>query len=305
MDFIVISPEYDTSPDANVLAWMDGLLNTYSNRRAIIVSHYITDTGNPAPFSGQGQAIYDALKGHPNLFLMLSGHIDGEGRRQDNFNGNTVTSLLTDYQWHANGGNGFMRLMQFSPANNAIRVRSYSPYLDQYMVSPDSASQFTVSYDMTVGPPFQVIGSTSNVPSGSQATLPWNGLQTGTIYEWYVTLNDGNSITRGPFWRFTTMGPVGVGDEDPRDFELAPIRPNPMSGGGRIAFTVPFRSPVRLSVFDVQGREVARLAQGDHEPGRYSVEWDGTSQRRRQSGVYFVRLDAPGVHLVQRLVLMR
>jgi hypothetical protein len=304
MDFIVISPEFDTSPNPAVAAWMEGLLTAYPNRRAIVVSHYITNAGNPSTFSGQGQAIYDALKAHPNLFLMLSGHIDGQGRRQDTYNGNTVYSLETDYQWHANGGDGYMRLMQFSPANNSIRVRSYSPYLNQYMVSPDSASQFTISYDMTEGPAFEVLGSQGGVSSGSTATLAWPGLTGGRTYEWYATISDGATITRGPFWRFTTLGTVGVGDPAQGAFELAPIRPNPMRGSGQITFSVPRKSTLRLSVFDLQGREVARLAEGPHEPGRYSVDWNGPSRQRLQSGVYFVRLDAPGVHQVRRLVLM-
>jgi hypothetical protein len=305
MNFIVISPEFDNSPNPAVLAWMDGLLTSYSDRRAIIISHYITNTGNPASFSGQGKAIYESLKGHPNLFLMLSGHVDGQGRRQDTFNGNSVYTLETDYQWHANGGDGYMRLMQFSPANNSIRVRSYSPYLDQYMVSPDSVSQFTVSYDMTAGPAFTQLGSQSGLASGSTATLAWPGLFGGRTYEWYATTSDGATITRGPFWRFTTSGTVGVGGPIQGDFDLAPIRPNPMRGGGQISFTVPTKSVIRLSVFDLQGREVARLAEGSHEPGRYSVDWDGPSRRHLQSGVYFVRFDAPGVHRVRRLVLMR
>ena len=38
--------------------------------------------GNLATFGVQGQAIYDVLKGNPNLFLMLSGHVTPpEGRR--------------------------------------------------------------------------------------------------------------------------------------------------------------------------------------------------------------------------------
>ncbi|TMQ71903.1 MAG: T9SS type A sorting domain-containing protein [Candidatus Eisenbacteria bacterium] len=305
MDFIVVSPEYDTSPDAAVLAWMDGVLTTYGNRRAIVVSHYVTNPGNPASWSGQGKAIYEALKGHPNLFLMLSGHIDGEGRRQDTFNGNTVQCLETDYQWHNNGGNGFLRWMQFSPANNCIRVRSYSPYLNQSIVTPDSASQFTISYDMTAGPAFQQIGKTTGVSSGTTASLPWSGLIGGRTYEWYATLDDGATLIRGPFWRFTTTGTVGVPDGRPGAFELEPIRPNPTEGGGQIAFTVPTRSTLRLAVFDLQGREVARLAEGEHDPGRYSVDWDAKAHARLQTGIYFVRLDAPGAHLTRRLVLMR
>jgi hypothetical protein len=306
MDFIVISPEYDTSPDPAVLAWMDNLLTTYANRRAIVVTHYLTDTGKPAAFSLQGKEIWDALKGHPNLFLMLGGHIDGQGRRQDTFGANTVFSFLTNFQFHNNGGDGWMRIMELSPANNAIHVRTYSPWLNQYLVTPDSLNQFTVSYDLTPGYPFHAIGSTSGVSSGSVATQPWNGLQNGTNYEWYVTVDDGTSITRSPFWRFTTTGATGVGDQATAEIALAPINPNPMRGAGTIHFTLARESRVRLSILDVQGRVVAVLADGARTAGRHSIDWNGSGRSGALgSGIYFVRLETPGRSLVRRVALMR
>jgi hypothetical protein len=208
MDFIVVSLEYDTSPDPAVLSWADNLLTTYSDRRAIIASHYIINSGNPATFGVQGQAIYDALKGHANLFLMLCGHVSPpEGRRSDTFNGNTVNTLLSDYQSRTNGGDGWLRIMEFSPANNVIRVRTYSPWLNQFEADADSSSQFTLTYPMSSAAPFQVIGST-NVASGSHATMTWSGLAPNTQYEWYVVASDGGATTTGPVWRFTTGADV-------------------------------------------------------------------------------------------------
>jgi hypothetical protein len=117
MDFIIIHLEYDTSPDTAVLDWADALLKTHANRRAIVVSHNIINTGNPGTFAGAGQAFYDALKDNPNLFLTLSGHVAGEGRRTDTFNGSTVHSLRSSEP--TNGGNGWLRT---EPAgNDAIR----------------------------------------------------------------------------------------------------------------------------------------------------------------------------------------
>jgi hypothetical protein len=144
MDFIVINLEY--SPSTAVLSWADSLLKTHSDRRAIVVSHNIIGTGNPGVFSSAGQAIYNALKDNPNLFLMLCGHVHGEGRRVDVFDGNTVYTLLSDYQSYATGGNGFLRIMYFSPDRKEIRVETYSPWLDQYETDPNS--RFTLSYDM-------------------------------------------------------------------------------------------------------------------------------------------------------------
>ena len=54
LDFIIVHFEYDTTPDAAVLNWADGLLQTYSNRRAIAETHNMLNTGNPAAFSITG-----------------------------------------------------------------------------------------------------------------------------------------------------------------------------------------------------------------------------------------------------------
>ena len=146
-DFIAIFFEYNTDPEESVLVWADSLLNTYSTRRAIIVSHYIIDAGIQGNWGTQGQAIYEGLNDNPNLFLMLCGHKSAEGIRQDStINGNIVYTLLSDYQYYPNGGNGFLRIMEFSPINNTIQVKTYSPTLNQYETK--GSSQFTLIYDM-------------------------------------------------------------------------------------------------------------------------------------------------------------
>jgi hypothetical protein len=145
-DFIAIFLEYNEYPEDAVLVWADSLLTVHSTRRAIIISHYIINDGNPGSWSTQGRATYDALKSNPNLFLMICGHADGEGMRQDTYNGNTVYTLLSNYQSYPNGGNGFLRIMEFLPANNEIQIKTYSPYLEQF--ETDTSSQFILSYDM-------------------------------------------------------------------------------------------------------------------------------------------------------------
>jgi hypothetical protein len=148
LDLIVIYIEFDPSANSAVLAWANELLQTYSKRRAIVVSHYILNGGFNASFGPQGKAIYQALKGNPNLFLMISGHVTSitEGQRHDTFNGHTVYSLMSDYQSVTKGGDGWLRIMQFSPSTNQINVSTYSPVLKQFKTA--SSSQFTLSYDM-------------------------------------------------------------------------------------------------------------------------------------------------------------
>ncbi len=204
MDFIIIHFEYDTTPEQDVLNWADSLLTTYSDRRAILTTHYMIDTGNPGAWGAQGQAIYNALSDHSNLFLMLGGHVPGEGRRQDTaVNGNVVNTLLSDYQSRANGGNGWLRIMTFSPANNTISVKTYSPVLGQF--ETDADSQFTLSYEMQGGTtPFTAISTQTNVASGSDVSITWPSLTASAQYEWYATVTDGNKTTTSATHTFTT-----------------------------------------------------------------------------------------------------
>lgn len=148
----------------------------------------------------QGQAIYDALKNNPNLTLMLCGHTSTEARRSDLFEGRTVHSLLSDYQFDGSGGSGWMRLLECSPAANQIRVKTFSPYLNAYQTDEDS--QFTLSYDLS-GSGFTQI-KTKFAASGSTPAITWSGLKPNTEYEWYVTVSDGLSITTSPIWKFKT-----------------------------------------------------------------------------------------------------
>lgn len=132
---------------------------------------------------------------------MLGAHLDTEGQRQDlGSDGHVIYSLRSDYHNRANGGNGWLRLLRFSPATNKIYVSTYSPYLNQY--ETDADSQFSLDYDMNETG-FQTIG-TVNVPSDSNASMEWPGLLSGTEYEWYVTVSDGTETITGPSWNFTT-----------------------------------------------------------------------------------------------------
>jgi hypothetical protein len=144
LDFIVLNLESDVTPDRPVLAWADSLLEAHRDRRAILVTHFIIGTdGNHGV---QGGLVYEALKENSNLFLMLCGHIPGEARREDVVGGRRIHTLLADYQKRDNGGDGWLRIMKFSPANNQIRVQTYSPTLDRF--ETDADSQFTLAYDM-------------------------------------------------------------------------------------------------------------------------------------------------------------
>ncbi|HKW14735.1 MAG TPA: LamG-like jellyroll fold domain-containing protein [Candidatus Krumholzibacteria bacterium] len=204
MKFVVLSLKYDTTPNATVLDWADSVVTAFPDRWAIVSSHYLMDSGVQGNFSTLGQAVYDRLKDNPNYFLMICSHIAGEGRRVDTYQGRTVHTVMADYQARANGGNGWLRIMTFYPAENVIRVKTYSPVTDQYETDADSSSQFTLPVSLSTTPGWQLIG-TQKVASGAHASVVWPARLVGTSYEWYVSLDDGHTQNvAGPVWSFTT-----------------------------------------------------------------------------------------------------
>jgi hypothetical protein len=104
-----------------------------------------------------------------------------------------------------------------------------------------------------------------------------------------------------------TFGPLSVtAGASIGESALAPVRPNPTRGATMIDFTVAREARVRLSLFDVEGREVAVLAEGPQRPGHYQATWNGTSGgEMAPPGLYFVRYRAADLDQVRRVVVAR
>jgi hypothetical protein len=204
LDFIAIQLEYDEMANPAALIWASALLDLYPTRRAIVASHALI--GPDANWCQQGIAVYNALKHAPNLFLMLCAHFAGESRRTDVYNGNTVYTLMANYQGRTNGGDGWLRYLQFSPENDSITVSTYSPTLNRF--ERDADSQFTLPYTMDTTP-FVCLGTLPDVPSGSDVALQWVDLPAIARFQWYTVLSNGSDATTGVRWTVSTTWPLG------------------------------------------------------------------------------------------------
>lgn len=245
-DFIIISLEYDESGGGAVLAWADALLKQYASRRGIIYSHYLLEpTGS---FGIQGQATYNALKNNPNLFLMLCGHRSGEANRSDTFNGNTVHTVLADYQTRLNGGTGWLQWLEFVPAENLLKVKTYTPVLDIW--EDDRNSSYSLPIELY--PQYRLLGSVSNAVSGSNRSFTWANLAPGT-YEWYVTVSDGISEVNGPVWTFT----VGTSPRLQEQVRSLRVIPNPARKSIRI--DSPEQLAEKATITDIHGRYISTI----------------------------------------------
>lgn len=177
-DFIVVylvynqpgHKQYNAEYEKQTMQWADSVLGANSTRKAIVVSHgsigkpknsnsnFVFNGGGdnkvPGNFTKQGGVIYDVAKKHPNVFMMLGGHIAGESFRRDTANGNIIKTYLTDYQSRRNapytdekdrnGGNGNMRVMRFNTSKNTLSMVTFTPQKNGAVIrETDTDSQFT------------------------------------------------------------------------------------------------------------------------------------------------------------------
>ena len=95
----------------------------------------------------------------------------------------------------------------------------------------------------------------------------------------------------------------------PKTVNLYPPFPNPFNATATIRFDLPSPGNVRLELYDINGRLIDELANGEMPAGRHVVELDAIGLA---AGVYFVRLDAGNSpqltarkQLVQKVIVMK
>jgi len=122
----------------------------------------------------------------------------------------------------------------------------------------------------------------------------------GRTYFYHIVASrpDGHILVFGPL--AVTAGATIPGDA------LELVAPNPGHGPVRIGFALQRQSHVRLSVLDLQGREIALLAHGPAGPGRLFASWSGeTAQGDAPAGVYFACLEVAGRKMTKQFILTR
>lgn len=187
-DYLFMTVEF--GPRDTVLVWAKNIakLEQYKNHRIVLLTHgYLDSKDNRTngevtlidyapyavkgvlektpkvklPFGNNGQQIWEKLvQPAHNIEMVLCGHIFGEGYRKDKNNADkTVHQILFDAQSeggghrNGNGGNGWLRILEFFPDNKTVNVRTFSPLFGS---SPetrklawkrDARNEFTLHFD--------------------------------------------------------------------------------------------------------------------------------------------------------------
>jgi subtilisin-like proprotein convertase family protein len=164
-------------------------------------------------------------------------------------------------------------------------------------------------------------GSADNIIGWYDSTLPVAGPGALSNFtgqhsagEWRLWVSDNASIDVGTVntWCVKVVGgaPTAVDEgetEAPVRYELVGARPNPFNPMTSVVYGAPQAGAVRVSVYSAGGREVRVLVDGPVDAGYHEVVWDGRdgSGTPMASGVYFVRMDAPGYSGSVKAVLLK
>jgi hypothetical protein len=95
-------------------------------------------------------------------------------------------------------------------------------------------------------------------------------------------------------------GRVNVGA--PTEFTLSAAYPNPFNPTTSMTLAVPQAGHVSVHVYNIMGQVVATLASGHMDASTYTLTWDASNV---SSGMYFVKAEAAGSVMTQKLVLMK
>ena len=167
-EWLVIGLEW--GPRDEVVAWANEVAARYPERTAVVVTHaylFNDDTRydhagsdqkwNPhryatADLAGRvndGEELWTKLVSrHPNMALVLSGHVlgDGAGRlSSEGAAGEPIHQLLANYQMRAEGGQGYLRLLEILPDGRTLRVKTYSPLLDRHLTNEEHQFELTLA----------------------------------------------------------------------------------------------------------------------------------------------------------------
>jgi len=203
-DWLVFSAEF--GPRDAVVTWIDSVASAHPNHNVILNTHaYLFNDGsrydwpiyganqtwNPHSYAintlpggvNDGQELWDKLiTKHENWKFTFNGHVLHSGTGwlgSHGDNGNVVQQLLANYQMRAEGGEGYLRILEFMDDGNTVKVSSYSPYLGSYLTTYDQ--DFTIKMNHLPPPPITGVSAAGfSVPTTtSDASSIWTIVGSG------------------------------------------------------------------------------------------------------------------------------
>ncbi len=163
--------------------------------------------------------------------------------------------------------------------------------------------QYMVYRNTTNSPGTATLIGTTNQPDTQFIAT---GLTNGTPYYFWVRAVDGLCNARisnySIFLLITPTGITVINNGIPKVFALHQNYPNPFNPLTNIGFDIPKASFVKLTVYDINGREVGVLVNLYMAAGSYKADWDATNIA---SGIYIYKIEAGSFTDRKKMVILK
>ncbi len=190
-----------------------------------------------------------------------------------------------------------------NPLPNLLPLNRTNPEYRRCLTNPAlfAGARGKISYSVTSSNP---IVASADIVGGDTLLVRLGYATTGftTIEVKGTDTYDGSSLTARTTVNWIWPMPNVERELFPTEYVLSQNYPNPFNPTTTIEFTLPSEQFVRLSIFNLLGREIAGLMEETLAPGFYKTEWNATNQ---PSGIYFYRLQAGAFVETKKLILMR
>jgi len=168
-------------------------------------------------------------------------------------------------------------------------------------------SQAVVSYDLMLArsADFAVNTIVVNAQGITDTSIIVAGMNVNTFHFWKVRANNAYGTSNwSPVWRFKTVNPLGIDDEElmPLEYVLEQNYPNPFNPATNFRFKIAEAGLTTLKIYNLLGQEVAVVLDEFMNPGTYDFRFDAAGLA---SGIYFYRIRVNDFTASKKMILVR
>ena len=227
----------------------------------------------------------------PTNFNLYAQKLNQEGATQWMVNGSPFCTATDDQRAPrmVSDGAGGGIIAWYDARNGASGWDIYAQRIDG-----NGASLWTLD-----GVPVSTASNSQDFPTiaidgGGGAWISWQDLRSGTHEDVYAShVSSGGTVLAVPNERSATL--------------QAHAWPDPFVDRVHLSFALPAAARVRMAVYGVDGRAVADLGAATLSAGAHKITWDGRTSDGRPAGagLYFLRVQGPGIALTRSVVRLR
>ncbi len=116
-----------------------------------------------------------------------------------------------------------------------------------------------------------------------------------------VWISTGLGLMHSPIGELTSIDESSA-SLIPEEYEILTAYPNPFNGTTQITYRLKNRSNIKLKLYNIEGREVMDLFDGNKSAGEHTISLNSTTLA---TGIYFLKLNSGSETYVKKLTLLK